>query len=109
MYICSFSSLCPFLFQHCVNSNSGSFTANRDRGSRRRGSRVSWDHPAFEHLVGNRRRYLIDECGAHLWITAQRLYASCSIGGFGSFFCCHNCSQVDCWYFWMTFWAIISK
>src|SRR6266850_2957274 len=39
--------------------------------------------------------------------------ASCSIAGFGwpfSYaFSCHNCSQVDCWYFWTTLLAIMSK
>src|SRR5271167_87935 len=34
----------------------------------------SWDHAAFEQLVGDRRRYSIDEHRAHLWIVTQKIY-----------------------------------
>src|SRR5580700_3138780 len=34
----------------------------------------SRDHAAFKHLVSDRRRYSIDEHGAHLWIVTQKIY-----------------------------------
>jgi len=36
--------------------------------------RRSWDHAAFKHFVGDRRRYSVDEGGPHLWIAAQKIY-----------------------------------
>src|SRR5439155_9648881 len=35
--------------------------------------------------------------------------ASCSIGGFFWPFLCQSCSQLACWYFWMTLSAIMSS
>ncbi len=53
--------------------------------------------------------------GATLLMNALRILgsfrsfcmASCSIGPLGCPFSCHNCSQLDCWYFWMTLSAIL--
>src|SRR6516162_9244277 len=35
--------------------------------------RGSWDHPAFEHLVGDRSGDLVDEGGPHLRVGTQHL------------------------------------
>jgi hypothetical protein len=44
-----------------------------------------------------------------IWGSPHRICrASCSCAGFGWPFCCHNYSQVACWYFWMTFSATMS-
>src|SRR5208282_5615832 len=34
----------------------------------------SRDHPAFKHLVGDRRRYFVDEHGPHLWVVTQKIH-----------------------------------
>src|SRR4029450_5127399 len=45
-----------------------------------------------------------------LWVSPCSIWmASCSCADFDWPFCCHNCSQEACWYFWMTLSAIMSR
>ena len=75
---------------------------------------TSWDHPALEHLGDDGRGDLAEEGLLHLRIALQDLDSlaapSADLGWpWPLAFSSHNCSQVEFWYFAITFWAISSR